>query len=92
MHETEAIYDEHFAPLVVRLIELAKEHNMALLVDVGIMFEGEQGACSTKIPSTRPEMKGRVRRHDLMLGISQGHEGFDRATGIVISKYDGGVP
>ena len=86
-HSTEAAYDDHMAPLVARLIEVAKRAGVALFVTAGMLDEsGGEIGCTTRIDGSA-RLAGYNNRIGLMAGIARGHNGFDTAAGLMITKH-----
>lgn len=87
-HRTEEIYDNEMAPLVSKLIEIAKREKIPMLVSVG-MFDpdGDRMSCDTKIPGEIPRDVGVNNRHALAFSLIRGHDGFDTAAGLMISQH-----
>lgn len=87
-HRTEEVYDTEMAPLITQLIEIAKREGLALFVHAGMLTpDGDALGCVTKIPGADDALKGTNNRHGLCDGIVRGHNGFDRAAGLVITRY-----
>ena len=87
---TEAVYDEEMAPLVQRLIEIAKRERIPLLVSAAmVMPDGTAGGCLTALgfDDADPRLKGMQNRHGLSVGVMRGHSGFDTASGLVITRH-----
>jgi hypothetical protein len=90
-HRTERVYDEEMAPLVSRLVEIAERENMPLFVSAAMTFpNGEVGMCTTALVDLKGENNeyaGAANRVSVCAGLMRGHEGLDRAAGLVISRY-----
>ena len=93
-HETERVYDEQMAPLVSRLIDIAKANGIPLLVSVGmVMRDGGPGCWVTNIgrdamaTQMDPRLEGAYNRFGLCTAIVRGHSGFDTAAGLIISRH-----
>lgn len=91
-HRTERVYDEEMAPLVAQLIEISKREQIPLFVVAGMLDEKEEPiSCHTAMVfgKNRPErcLLGLENRIGLCLGIIRGHSGFDRASGLMISRF-----
>lgn len=86
-HRTEAVYDDEMAPLVSRLIAIAKREGIPLLVSTGLVLEHGPGCCTTLLPTNVPELAGVENRFMLSVGIIRGDERFDRAAGMVITRF-----
>ena len=95
-HRTEQVYDDEMSPLIVQLIEISKREGIPLLIHTAMFLpDGDSGefivgGCVTRVPGTgscAPEFHGMVNRHGLCSQIVQGDERFDRAAGMVISRF-----
>lgn len=88
-HETEAVYDEQMAPLVDKLIEIAREHGIPMLFHAGmIMDDGGAGGCITLVPGEEhADLDGINNRHKLCAEICRGDARFDRAKALMITKF-----
>jgi len=90
MHRTEQVYDDEMAPLVTRLIEIAKREGMPMILSVGmIMGDETAGTCTTMLCgySADPRLKGVSNRCGLASGIMRAHNGMDTAAGLMISRH-----
>ena len=93
MHKTEQVYDAEMAPLISQLIEIAKREHLPLLINVGMVLttddgEPNPGGCFTLIEgSDYPELAGMRNRHGLCRGIIHGHDGFDTASAMRITRH-----
>ena len=87
-HETERVYDEEMAPLVGELIAIAKRAGLPLLVNAGMIGPvGGPRVCVTNVQSGVEWAKGIDNRHGLCSGVVTGHQGFDTARAMMITKY-----
>lgn len=88
-HRTEVVYDSEMAPLVARLIEIAKRERIPLLVSAGMINErGGRMTCDTLVADTdAPTGPGIVNRYALCKELIRGHEGFDTAAGLWITRH-----
>lgn len=90
-HRTEQVYDDEMAPLVARLIEISKREGIPLLVNAGMLdANGEPLQCITLLgrgPEGDDRLAGIDNRHGLCDGILRGDERFDRAAGLVITRF-----
>lgn len=97
-HHTEQIYDAEMAPLVAKLIEISKREKIPLLVSAGLLLDGEDpGGCCTLLVYGNKEgqdrrLLGQENRLNLALGVIRGHNGFDRAAGLMISRFHPDAP
>lgn len=86
-HATEQAYDEEMAPLVAKLIAIAKERGIPLLVSAGMLDEdGEHMGCTTLIPEANG-FRGFTNRMQLCSGILRGDTRFDTASSMQITRY-----
>ncbi len=87
-HRTEQVYDDEMAPLIARLIDIAKREGIPLFVTAGMLDDdGDTMGCTTCIPDETGLLAGFSNRIGLCVGIMRGHEGFDTAAGMVITRH-----
>lgn len=91
-HRTEEVYDNEIAPLMAKIIEIAKRENIPMLVSFGMKMEdGTAGCCTTALSPDTEDMDAGLRgfrnRVGLALGVLRGHAGFDTAAALMITRY-----
>lgn len=86
--QREHVYDTEMAPLVDRLIEIAKREGIPLFLCAGMVGQtGPVIACTIVGGRSLPTVDHRFR---LAMGVVRGHDGFERAEGLVISRMSRG--
>lgn len=91
-HPTERAYDEHLAPLVSQLIDLAKQHGVPLFISASMYLTDDagdvtRGSAITMICPGDREWSGVANRMELARGVLLGHDGFDTAAGLMITRF-----
>ena len=93
MHKTEQVYDAEMAPLISQLIKIAKREHIPLFIHAGLVLTTDDGApnpggCLTHVNDAQhPELAGIRNRHGLCRGIMLGHDGFDTASALRITRH-----
>lgn len=69
--DLEKVYDEQISPLMVKIIEICKEHKMPMIFSAMYVRseEGEEGLCTTSLlyPEREPPKK-MVEAHQTLIG------------------------
>lgn len=65
MHEKEVIYDEQIHPLMMKIIDICKQHKINMLADFSLGIDPESNEnkfCTTSLPSLDPDDDVGVQR------------------------------
>lgn len=85
----EEVYDEEIAPLMAKILEICKRENMPMFASFAV--KGEDGSvlgCSLLLAEEHDDgLNGYRNRLGLCLGIVRGHDGFDTAAGLMITRH-----
>jgi hypothetical protein len=88
-HRTEHVYDTEMAPLIAQLIKIADREGIPLLVSAGML--DPQGGRMTADTLLLGRVREDVAQSDIAgtanIELIRGHEGLDRAAGLVISRF-----
>jgi hypothetical protein len=93
-HRTEHVYDTEMAPLIAQLIKIADREGIPLLVSAGMLDpQGGRMTADTLLLGrvredvAQSDIAGTANRYRLCIELIRGHEGLDRAAGLVISRF-----
>lgn len=87
-HASERIYDEQMAPLVERLIEVAKANKIPLFLSAGmVLSDGQPGCCTILVidgvEEVEPRLGGAANRFKLCTTLVRGPSSLDTATRLI---------
>jgi hypothetical protein len=85
VHRSERVYDTEIAGLVSQIFDICKREDLPLLLSVGMRLRAGDGVCLTVLQSE--SFPGASNRCQLGAGIMRGHEDFDTAAGLAITKH-----